>query len=212
MHWWYPLKSSWRFARRCFIKLPLVEIARHHFASPARDFTHFHGSWCYSSWDPDIWVSAWRMKFDNKANKPFSSKNLHRCNIIDISEIVDGSESFLEHRMLIMAMHCDVNPAPLPRVTGACHPVGRVKSDQIFKIRHSLTFSTIIPVSHVTIHSSIASKATRKRGIFQNHTAFVQEVSPWLMSPFVCKRFCPQFVNVDSGENREVIPPENVWN
>ena len=87
-----------------------------------------------------------------------------------------------------------------------------VKSDQIFKIRHSLTFSTIIPVSHVTIHSSIASKATRKRGIFQNHTAFVQEVSPWLMSPFVCKRFCPQFVNVDSGENREVIPPENVLN
>ena len=109
-------------------------------------------------------------------------------------------------------MHCDVNPAPLPRVTGACHPVGRVKSDQIFKIRHSLTFSTIIPVSHVTIHSSIASKATRKRGIFRNHTAFVQEVSPWLMSPFVCKRFCPQFVNVDSGENREVIPPENVLN
>ena len=74
---------------------------------------------------------------------------------------------------MIIATHCDVDPAPLPTVTGAFWVGCSVKSGQIFKIRHSLTFSTIIPPTvpcHLPLLNGIQGHQKEDKlfsGIFQ---------------------------------------------
>ena len=87
-----------------------------------------------------------------------------------------------------------------------------VKSDQIFKIRHSLTFSTIIPPTvpcHPPLLNGIQGHQKEDKlfsGIFQ----IIRQPRgvPVINFTIVCKRFCPLFVNLDSGENGGVIPSE----
>ena len=63
-------------------------------------------------------------------------------------------------------------------------------------------------MSHVTllsIESKDTGKSKRQKFHLQLHNSFAVDVS-MINLLVVCKCFCPQFVNVDSGENRGVIP------
>ena len=81
------------------------------------------------------------------------------------SQLVDDSKSpFCETERMIIATHCDVNTAPLPRVTRTYWPVGAsvLNRSKYSKFSTMKKFSTIIPMSHVTLRSSIGSMATKK--------------------------------------------------
>ena len=76
------------------------------------------------------------------------------------SQLVGDSKSpFCETESLIIATHCDVNTAPLPRVTGTFWPVG---GSALNRTKYS-KFSQIIPGSRVTLRSSMGSKAMRRK-------------------------------------------------